>query len=234
MIIGEDISLLAHDEAGPGTRRRGMLERVRWSSASRCGDRRGPDRRDHGWNRHRLALGLVGAALGQGVSRQQRRDRQTDGCAHRRPGSPADGVSTPHRDHGRSPCRINSCSALPHSLTIEPKSKDTHGSENDTGEGFTLARVSSPEYGWRSYWIAANICLISGVSREMGSWKTCMVSWIFPVGRRSAFPTSSALGSRPNCWTSLRDVRKIRCEASVRWTGILMVLDWSARARVTP
>ncbi len=71
-----------------------------------------------------------------------------------------------------------------------------------------------------------------GVSSEIGSWETLMISRTFSAEISIPWPISSQVGSRPYSWTRRRLTRSSLLIVSTMCTGMRMVRAWSAMARV--
>ena len=71
-----------------------------------------------------------------------------------------------------------------------------------------------------------------GVSYETGSWEILSISRTFSGVISISLPISSEVGSLPYSWTSLRVTLNNLFIVSTIWTGIRIVLAWSAIALV--
>ena len=74
--------------------------------------------------------------------------------------------------------------------------------------------------------------LPTGASSETGSWPSLRISSTFLAGISTSSPISSVEGSRPCFWISDRRARATRFIRSTMCTGMRIVRDWSASARV--
>ena len=72
----------------------------------------------------------------------------------------------------------------------------------------------------------------TGVSRETGSREMVLSFWTFSTGISIRRPISSFVGVRPSSFSSSRVARRNLFILSFMWTGMRMVRDWSAIARV--
>ena len=71
-----------------------------------------------------------------------------------------------------------------------------------------------------------------GVSSESGLREDSRMSRTFFAGTPVRCASSSGVGSRPISLTRLRFTREMRFSVSTMWTGIRIVREWSAIARV--
>ena len=72
----------------------------------------------------------------------------------------------------------------------------------------------------------------TGVSSDTGSWPTFSASSTRATGISSSTAISSGVGSRPCFWSRARLTRATRFMRSTMCTGMRIVRDWSASARV--
>ena len=73
----------------------------------------------------------------------------------------------------------------------------------------------------------------TGVSRLIGSWPILRISRTLCALMPISAPISSGVGSRPISCSSWRWTRSSLPMVSTMCTGMRMVRDWSARARLT-
>ena len=71
-----------------------------------------------------------------------------------------------------------------------------------------------------------------GVSSESGFLDDSRMSRTFLAGTPVRCASSSGVGSRPISLTRFRFTREIRFRVSTMWTGMRIVREWSAIARV--
>src|SRR5258706_190035 len=72
----------------------------------------------------------------------------------------------------------------------------------------------------------------TGVSSDTGSREMVLSFWTFSTGISIRREISSLVGARPSSFSSSRVARRNLFIDSFMWTGIRMVRDWSAMARV--